>query len=96
MPSEKEILLVFATYMQYAVGYDKTCGTDYQKAAEILLAFLQKHCSHPGIFLDYQLPSLLHFIKQVHEQPIDYKGFKYLVEQLLDLANKGELLDSRS
>lgn len=95
MPTDKDYEELYYSYMFWVIDYDNSDLPVYSKAADILLEFLQKHCSHPCIFLDYQLGSLTHFIKEVHKQPIGLNAFQYLVEKLLMAANKGLLADTR-
>lgn len=95
MPTDKDYEELYNSYMFWVIDYDKFDPPVYSRAADILLEFLQKHCSHPCVFLDYQSDSLTHFIKEVHKQPVGLKGFQYLVEKLLLAAKKGLLADTR-
>lgn len=95
MPTEKEFEDFFNDYMFWAIEYDKSDPPVYSRAADILLAFLQKHSKHPCVYFDYQLESLTHFIREVHKVPIGLESLTYLVKKLLLAADNGKLGDTR-
>lgn len=95
MPTETEYEELYKSYMFWVIDYDKFDPPVYSRAADVLLEFLQRHCTHPCIYLDYQLGSLTHLIQEVHNVPVNLASFRYFVEKLLILAKKGILRDSR-
>lgn len=72
---------------------------DYERAADILLGWLQQHCTHPIRLYSYQLSSLTHFASELHSTKdvglIPFSAFQHLCRSLLCSCNEGRLPDAR-
>lgn len=76
----------------------------WSSAADELLAGLQRYCSHPCVFYQYQLKSLEHLIRQLFGQTASgaakrvpsREQFYTVFLQLLDCCRIGQMPDTRT
>ncbi len=76
----------------------------WSSAADELLAAVQRYCSHPCVFYQYQLKSLEHLMRQLFGQTATgaVKHVPNRVEfckvflQLLDHCRKGQMYDTQT
>jgi len=99
-PSEEEWRKLHRDYLYWVVDIDDPGDPpDYQAAADVLLSFLQQHCTHPLRFYGYQLNNLSHLIGELHAKAggglFPFDPFRQYCLLLLQLCNEGRLPDTR-
>ncbi|MCZ2393039.1 MAG: hypothetical protein LC105_04170 [Chitinophagales bacterium] len=72
---------------------------DYEKAADVLLSWLQEYCTHPMRLYGYQLSSITNLVRQLHcvngLGVADLMSFQKFCLSLLNTCNQGQLPDTR-
>jgi hypothetical protein len=93
--TDEEYEAMYKNYMIWIIELEPSDPPDYLRAADVLLAYLQQYCNHPCIYYTYQLPSLAHLARSVHQRPMNLVAFRHYFDSLLIGANAGRLRDTR-
>ncbi len=99
--SDEEWQSLHKQYLYCVVEFDNDADDppDYKLAADVVLRFLQKYCTHPIRFYEFQLDSLAHLLGGLHATTgtgaIPLAAFQEVCLKLLRLCNEGQLSDSR-
>lgn len=87
---------LYEDYMYWAIQYDEADPPVFERAADVLLGWLQQHCTHPIRFYNYQLESITHLCRVLHSTNANggnppLEAFRHVCLSLLNACNEGRL-----